>query len=99
MKLLLFIPTYLSEGEIYQAETFIKKQLFDKGLLIKRREYDNQIEFIVSEKAIDLYQEDSNNDTNLAFIAIKFADNEERIKVIQDSISKAGYTPFIMNEY
>ncbi len=99
LKLLLFIPTYLSEGEKYQAETFIKKQLFDKGLLIKRREYDNQIEFIVSEKAIDLYQEDSHNDTNLAFIAIKFADNEERIKVIQNAIAKAGYTPVIMNEY
>ena len=99
LKLLLFIPTYLSEGEIYQAETFIKKQLFDKELLIQRRAYDNQIEFIVSEKAIDLYQEDSHNDTNLAFIAIKFANNEDRIKVIQNAISKAGYTPVIMNEY
>lgn len=99
MQLLLFIPTYLSEGEKYQAETFIKKQLFDKGLLIKRGEYDNQIEFIVSEKSIDLYQEDSHNDTNLAFIAIKFADNEERIKVIQNAIAKAGYTPIVMNEY
>lgn len=99
LKLLLFIPTYLSEGEKYQAETFINKQLFDKGLLIKRREYDNQIEFIVSEKAIDLYQEDSHNDTNLAFIAIKFADNEERIKAIQNAIAKVGYTPVIMNEY
>jgi nucleoside 2-deoxyribosyltransferase len=48
-----------------------------------------------------MYQatKEKSNESNLAFIAIKFAGNEERIQAIQKAIALAGYEPRIMNEY
>ena len=99
--LLLFIDPSLDKGAQNRVYSFITSQIFKKGLLIKSRSADNRIWFTISEEAIELYQNTKENstDSNLAFIAIKFAGNEERIQAIQKAIALAGYEPRIMNEY
>lgn len=99
--LLMFIDPTLTTGEQHQSYTYITSQIFKKGLLTKTKNADNRIWFTLSEEAIDLFQEteEKSIDGNLAFIAIKFAGNEERIQAIQKAITLAGYEPRIMNEY
>lgn len=101
INLLLFIDPELAAGEQNRAYNFITNQLFKKGLLVVTRKADNRIWFSLSEEAMDLFQEsEETSDSNkLAFIAIKFKDNEERIQAIQKAIVEAGYEPRIMNEY
>lgn len=98
---LMFIPTTLDSDAQNRSYDFITKQIFSKGLLNKTRMYDNRIWFTISEEAIEHYQKTKQNsqENKLAFIAIKFKDNEERIQAIQKAIALAGYEPRIMNEY
>lgn len=95
---LFFVPNMLSNEESLQGIDFIKSQLFDNNLFIQQDAYENNIKFILSEYAIEKYQPRIDKNEKTAFIAIKFTDNEERIQSIQKAISKAGYTPVIMNE-
>lgn len=99
--LLLFIEPHLDRGAQSRAYSFITSQIFKKGLLIKTRSADNRIWFTISEEAIELYQDTKEKSTTgkIAFIAIKFSGNEERIQAIQKAIALAGYEPRIMNEY
>lgn len=98
---LMFIPTTLDAGAQNRSYDFITKQIFSKGLLSKTRNADNRIWFTISEDAIENYQKAKRNsqENKLAFIAIKFKDNEKRIQAIQKAIALAGYEPRIMNEY
>ena len=98
---LLFISPELTAGEQNQEYQFITNQIFKKGLLIKTKAADNRIWFTISEEAMELFQEseETSGSSKLAFIAIKFAGNEERIQAIQKAIVVAGYEPRIMNEY
>ena len=99
--LMLFISPELTAGEQNQAYQFITRQIFSKGLLIKTKAADNRMWFTISEEAMELFQEseETSDSSKLAFIAIKFAGNEERIQAIQKAIVAAGYEPRIMNEY
>ena len=98
---LFFISPNLDSGAQYQEYSFITAQIFKKGLVSKTKNADNRIWFVVSEEAIELYQNSEKNSKNnkLAFIAIKFKYNEERIEAIQKAIALAGYEPRIMSEY
>lgn len=98
---LFFISPNLDSGAQYQEYSFITAQIFKKGLVSKTKNADNRIWFVVSEEAIELYQNSEKNskNNNLAFIAIKFKYNEERIEAIQKAIALAGYEPRIMSEY
>ena len=99
--LLLFINPKLDSGAQHKSYSFITEQIFRKGLLVKTRNADNRIWFVLSEEAIALFENTNENseENNLAFIAIKFGENEERIQAIQKAIAMAGYEPRIMNEY
>ena len=99
--LLLFIDPQLDNWSQHRSYSFITEQIFKKGLLTKTTNYDDRIWFTISEKAIDLFQDtkEKSSNSNLAFVAIKFAGNEERIQTIQKAIALAGYEPRIMNEY
>ena len=98
---LFFISPKLDAAAQRQEYNFITAQIFKKGLVSKTQNADNRIWFVVSEDAIELYQNSEKNSkkSNLAFIAIKFKDNEERIEAIQKAIALAGYEPRIMSEY
>lgn len=98
---LFFISPNLDSGAQYQEYSFITAQIFKKGLVSKTKNADNRIWFVVSEEAIELYQNSEKNskNNNLAFIAIKLKYNEERIEAIQKAIALAGYEPRIMSEY
>lgn len=98
---LFFISPKLDASAQHQEYNFITAQIFKKGLVSKTKNADNRIWFVVSEEAIELYQNSEKNSkrSNLAFIAIKFKENEERIEAIQKAIALAGYEPRIMSEY
>ena len=98
---LFFISPKLDAAAQRQEYNFITAQIFKKGLVSKTQNADNRIWFVVSEDAIELYQNSEKNSkkSNLAFIAIKFKDNEERIEAIQKAIALAGYEPRIMSEH
>ena len=74
---LFFISPKLDSGAQHQEYNFITAQIFKKGLVSKTKNADNRIWFVVSEEAIELYQNSEKNSTrsNLAFIAIKFKAN------------------------
>lgn len=98
---LLFISPKLNQEAQNQEYDFLTAQIFKKGLVLKTQRADNRTWFVISEEAVELYQnsEENSNIGKLAFIAIKFKDNEERIEAIQKAISLAGYEPRIMSEY
>lgn len=99
--LLLFISPQLTAGEQNESYQFITYQIFKRKLLTKTKSADNRMWFTLSEEAMEMFQEteEGSNNSKLAFIAIKFGGNEERIQAIQQAIVKAGYEPRIMNEY
>lgn len=54
--------------------------------------------FSLSAKAIDSVENTETNNNRVAFIAMKFDKNEERINAIQDAIAASGYEPVVMNQ-
>lgn len=98
---LLFISPKLNKKDQNEEYNYKTAQIFKKGLITRTKAADNQIWFNIAEEAVEQYQNTENNSNNgkLAFIAIKFKDNEERIEAIQKAIAIAGFEPRIMNEY
>lgn len=97
---LLFIPKYLNAGEFNQSEIFMRSQLFSNGYLKQIQAYDNKIFFVLTEYAIEKFQKaKEKKDSKQAFIAIKFADNQDRIQTIQNAISECGFIPCDMTEH
>ena len=78
---LFFISPKLDAAAQRQEYNFITAQIFKKGLVSKTQNADNRIWFVVSEDAIELYQNSEKNSkkSNLAFIAIKFKDGIQSI--------------------
>lgn len=100
MRYLLFLlPTLDIEG-IRSSKSFILKQLSNNGYISAlKTPGGDYISFTLTATAINQFQKTKTKEDNTAFIAIKFKDNEERIKVIQNTIADSGYEPRIMNEY
>lgn len=100
MRYLLFLlPTLDIEG-ICSSKSFILKQLSNNGYISAlKTPGGDYISFTLTATAIKQFQKTKNKENNAAFIAIKFKGNEERIKVIQDTIADCGYEPRIMSEY
>lgn len=97
---LLFIPKYLGSGASNQSENFMRSQLFSKGYFKQVHAYDNKLFFVLTEYAIEKFQKAKEKDNSKqAFIAIKFADNQDRIQAIQNAISECGFIPCDMTEH
>lgn len=97
---LLFISTNLTQHEQMQSKSFILSQLVKSGYFRADKSGDTYLSITMTEKAIESFQiTKEKGNGNTAFIAIKFNNNEERIKAIQDAIAESGYEPIIMTEY
>lgn len=100
MHYLFFIPKTLNDYEFLQSKGFIIKQLKEKNLITQHILGDNKTSITITDTAVDMFQKASDKlNSKIAFIAMKFNGNEERIKAIQDAIALSGYEPRIMNEY
>lgn len=97
---LLFIPKYLGKEAIKQSENFMRSQLFSKGYFKQVNHYDDKLFFVITEYAIERFQKAKEKDNSKqAFIALKFAYNQDRIQAIQNAISECGFTPCDMTEH
>lgn len=95
---LFFISKKLKEEEFKNSLFFIKEQLRESGYLFFSEHGKSRV--IVEKKGIEKYQKSQDKENSkLAFIAIRFSDNEQRIQAIQNAIVECGFEPRIMNEY
>ena len=93
----LFVERDLSDNEKRDYRMYIQNSLKDEGFVSFVSGGFGAPFFVLTGKAIEFL--DSNNEkNNVAFIAIKFDENEKRINAIQDAVSLAGYEPRIMNQ-
>lgn len=99
MRYLLFLSYTLNQEQLVVSKSFLLKQLEESKYIDLERAEMESVSFKITDKAIKQYQKTKNKESNTAFIAIKFKENEERIKTIQDAIAECGYTPVIMTEY
>lgn len=98
---LLFVDTQLTKEEQKESFDYIKNNLFNQEFLHKvGNSYDNQFSFLITEKAINRFQETRYKTNKKAFIAIKFGnENADRIKTIKEVVSSCGYEPVCMDEF
>ena len=99
---LFFISKSLDSEDQLQSFDYIKSQLFLNGYFNKEQCNDNKIEFTLSNIAIEKYQKNEiikNHTKKKCFIAIKFANNEERITTIQNAIAECNFESVCMSEY
>jgi len=97
---LLFISKSLARNEFDLSKHFLLTELENNGYFMVKQSQIYPLSLVITDRAIDIFQKAKNKEnSNTVFIAIKFKDNEERIKAIQDTIAECGYTPVIMTEY
>lgn len=94
----LFVDEDLSDLEKRDYKLYLRKCMAEEGLISYFNDGLHLDGFDLTAKAIDLVQNEEIKDNKLAFIAIKFNENEERINAIQNAIAKAGFEPIIMNQ-
>jgi nucleoside 2-deoxyribosyltransferase len=100
VRYLLFLPYSLKEDELRASKSFLYKQLEENEYIDIHRSETKYVSLKITDKAIKQFQKTKvKENSNTAFIAIKFKENEERIKAIQNAIAECGYTPVIMTEY
>lgn len=96
---LTFSPRFLQEEERDENRKFVMDYLQKNGLVTKEAKLDEPLSWCLTEKGMDLADEEERPEANKdAFIAIKFDDNLDRIKAIESAISSCGYHPVIMTE-
>lgn len=94
----LFTDPKLSDIEKRNYKMYLQRCMAEEGLISTISDGIHIDCFVLTAKAIASVQ-NSDIDTNkVAFIAIKFGENEERINVIQNAIAEAGFEPRIMSQ-
>ena len=95
----LFVDPNLSDIDKRDYKFFITRCMHEEGLITKLNTEPFFIDlFTLTAKAISLIEDEKSQDNKVAFIAIKFGDNQERIAAIQNAIAQAGFEPRIMNQ-
>lgn len=92
----LFVDTKLSINEKRDYRRFIEDSLKKEGYISVVSGGFASSFFVLTNKAIELFS-NNNTENKVAFIAIKFDNNEIRINAIQDAIAKCGFEPVVMN--
>ena len=95
---LLFVDDSLSDLEKRDYRLFVMKSMAQEGyisIIDAGTVYDA---FTLSSKAVSKIQSSKKDEGKIAFIAIKFDKNEERVNAIQNAIAKAGFEPRIMSQ-
>ncbi len=94
----LFVDSSLSDDEKRAYKQFMLQSMKKEGL-IEVIEGEFAVDtFVLTSKAISMHQKSALDISNRdAFIAIKFNDNGDRIGIICDAITEAGFNPIVMN--
>ena len=95
---LMFVDPTLNENEKRDYKMFIQKSLKNDGLVSEASGGIGTSYFTLTKKAYELIENTNDKSNKVAFIAIKFDGNEQRINAIQDAISLAGFEPRIMSQ-
>ena len=95
---LLFVDESLSDFEKRNYRSFVMKSMTQEGYISMVNAGTVYDAFTLTSKAISKIQLTREEDNKVAFIAIKFDKNEERINAIQNAIAGAGFEPRIMNQ-
>ena len=95
---MLFVDPSLTDAGKREYKMYLQRCMAEEGLLsiINNGVYIDCV--ILTAKAISLVETVDNEQNKIAFIAIKFNENEERINTIQNAIAEAGFEPRIMNQ-
>lgn len=94
---ILFVDSSLSDNEKRDYRKYLQDSMARDGYIsiINNGTYFDL--FVLTSKAISLVEDSKTNINKIAFIAIKFGDNSERIDSICKAITEAGFEPRIMN--
>ena len=95
---LLFVDDSLSDLEKRDYRTFVMKSMVQEGYISLVDAGIVNDAFTLSSKAVSNIQSTKEEESKVAFIAIKFDGNEKRINAIQDAIANAGFEPRIMSQ-
>ena len=94
---ILFTEPTLNENEKRTYRKYIQDSLARDGYISLVNDGIHIDLFVLTAKGISLVQEKDSNQNRVAFIAIKFGGNTERIDAICQAINEAGFEPRIMN--
>ena len=95
---LIFVDESLSDLEKRDYRLFVMKSMAQEGYISAIDAGVVYDAFTLSSKAISKIQTTKEEDSKIAFIAIKFDKNEERINAIQNAIAEVGFEPRIMSQ-
>lgn len=95
---ILFVDSSLSNDEKRVYKQFMLQSMKKEGLIeVIEGGFAADI-FMLTSKAISMHQKSAFDISNRdAFVAIKFSDNGDRIGIICDAITEAGFNPIVMN--
>ena len=95
---ILFVDPKLNDGERRDYKMYLQRCMAEEGLISVINDGMHIDCFVLTAKAVDLVQNTKKDENKVAFIAIKFGENEERINAIQKAIAEAGFEPRIMSQ-
>lgn len=95
---IVFVNPSLNDSQKRDYKLYMMKCMKEEGLISMINDGVHIDCFILTAKAVDSIENLEVSNSRMAFIAIKFDKNEERINAIQNAISIAGYEPVVMNQ-
>ncbi len=94
---ILFMDPSLSDNEKRDYRKYLQDSMARDGYISIINNGIHFDLFVLTSKGISLVENKKENQNKVAFIAIKFDDNKERIEAICKAINEAGFEPRIMN--
>lgn len=94
---ILFVDPSLDENEKREYKRYLQESMARDGYISIVNEGMSIGLFVLTSKGISVVEDTKTNLNKVAFIAIKFGGNNERIDNICKAISEAGFEPRIMN--
>lgn len=96
---IVFADPTLSDVEKRNYKLYLLNCMVNEGLAMYVQNGISIDCFDLTAKAVSSVQNKAPQQNKIAFIALKFDGNEERINAIQNAIAEAGFRPLVMNRY
>ena len=93
-----FADPSLKEHENKEYKLYLMRCMREEGLISMVNDGVHIDCFVLTAKAIDSIENAETKNNKVAFVAIKFDKNKERIAVIQKAIIESGFEPLVMNQ-
>ena len=94
---ILFVDPSLDENEKRSYRKYLQDSMVRDGYISIINDGIHIDLFVLTSKGISMVEDTKTNQNKVAFIAMKFGDNSERIDCICKAITEAGFEPRIMN--